>query len=767
MKRSKLFLARGLVVASLSLAGASIAGTPACTTVSLTLNPNDFSEAIGFERAERKAGPPPTEGAAPNLPEVVRLDVPNDPLLRGQRFRLRATSNVQDPFALNGALVEVVGADDYFDIALLEPLEQAPQGAGGPLQVELVATLDAADENTPGNTYEVRVALIDAATGQPGPFSDPQPLDVSEDEGIMCPADAACGAAVCGLDPRCATDCGVCAAGEACTYAGACEPSAACPAAADCSGRECGGDPICGASCGDCLSGSVCNFAGVCEPDGSTGTGTTGTPASCGDMVVDAGEDCDDGNASNEDACTNACTNAACGDLLVYASVEECDDGMQTASCDADCTLVSCGDMTANAAAGEACDDGNPTNADGCNIDCLVSNDALQVSAGFFHTCAVTDLNEVFCWGLGAQGRLGYGNANNLGDDESPGSAGPVDLAGNAITQVATGINHTCALDMGGNVYCWGAAASGQLGYGNTNVIGDNEAPGSVGPVPIGGQARKLALGANHSCALLTNDTVRCWGANNLGQLGQGNTTAIGDNEPASTAALVDVGMGLTVTDIDSQGDSTCVIRSDDSVLCWGRGAFGVLGNDDTQAIGDNELPSASGAVALGGPAVKVAVGGDHACAIRMGGSVRCWGRGNFGQTGYGITTNIADGTAPLDSIGDLALTGEVVDIAAGVSHTCAKRGGGELICWGNGANGRLGTGGTANIGDTAPVGDTDVVIPVGAVDEITLGDAHTCIRSGVGVQCWGAGIDGRLGYIATADLGDDEALESFGFAPL
>ncbi len=104
------------------------------------------------------------------------------------------------------------------------------------------------------------------------------------------------------------------------------------------------------------------------------------------------------------------------------------------------------------------------------------------------------DTGQVRCWGSGANGRLGYGNTNDIGDNELPGSVAPVDLGGQSAFAIAAGGSHTCALlatPLGflpsGQVRCWGLGLSGQLGYGNTNSIGDNEAPGSASPVNAGG----------------------------------------------------------------------------------------------------------------------------------------------------------------------------------------------------------------------------------------------------------------------------------------
>ncbi|MCA1678840.1 MAG: hypothetical protein LC777_07795, partial [Actinobacteria bacterium] len=160
---------------------------------------------------------------------------------------------------------------------------------------------------------------------------------------------------------------------------------------------------------------------------------------------------------------------------------------------------------------------------------------AERLDVGGTHSCAVLAELSVRCWGFSGDGQLGYGNTNAIGDNETPGSVGPVDLgAGRTAKAIGAGGFHTCAvLVEGATVRCWGSNVFGQLGYGNTNDIGDNETPGSVGPVKLGlgRTAQAITAGGGHTCAILDGGDVRCWGRAASGQLGNGNTIDIGDNE--------------------------------------------------------------------------------------------------------------------------------------------------------------------------------------------------------------------------------------------
>ena len=144
------------------------------------------------------------------------------------------------------------------------------------------------------------------------------------------------------------------------------------------------------------------------------------------------------------------------------------------------------------------------------------------------HTCALLDTGAVRCWGFAGDGELGYGNVNNFGDSETPSSAGDVFL-GAAALEVTAGSAHTCALLVNDEVRCWGFGANGRLGYGNAISIGDNELP--FGVVGLFGVATQLIAGGSHTCALLDTGAVQCFGANGTGQLGYANKIAIGDDE--------------------------------------------------------------------------------------------------------------------------------------------------------------------------------------------------------------------------------------------
>jgi len=168
---------------------------------------------------------------------------------------------------------------------------------------------------------------------------------------------------------------------------------------------------------------------------------------------------------------------------------------------------------------------------------------------------------------------------------------------------ISAGNGHTCAALDDGSVRCWGYAGNGRLGYADQKDIGDNEPPGSAGPVQLGGAARAISVGDAHSCAILDDGSVRCWGYGEGGRLGYGNQNDIGDDETPSAAGAVDLGPGRSAVAISAGGRHTCAQLDDGSVRCWGEGFAGRLGYCNEQSIGDDETPRMAGAVNLATPA--------------------------------------------------------------------------------------------------------------------------------------------------------------------
>lgn len=402
-----------------------------------------------------------------------------------------------------------------------------------------------------------------------------------------------------------------------------------------------------------------------------------------------------------------------------------------------------------------------------------------MLSTGALHTCALLDTGGVRCWGRGDRGQLGYASTEDLGDDDAPGLAMDIELGGRA-TQISAGDEHTCALMTTGGVRCWGYNGFGQLGYGHKRNIGDDETPLGSGEVSLGDTALQIAAGGLHTCALLQSGGVRCWGDNTAGQLGVGTTIDIGDDETPEGSKDVNLGVG-EVQQLVAGQVHTCVLMTNGSVRCWGRGTrpvdgavggYGQLGYGNTNNIGDDEDPADAGDVPVGGLVDFIAAGPASTCAVMAGGATRCWGRGEgttaFGQLGYPDKENIGDNEAPSE-VGDIDLPGVVAtQVSPSDLHSCVLDAQGGLRCWGFGGFGRLGYGNSDIIGDDEGPGSAGTIDVGAPVVEVQTGESHTCALTSAGrVVCWGLGNSGQLGYCNEANIGVVETPADIGPVPL
>ncbi|MBI4676690.1 MAG: hypothetical protein HY748_03835 [Elusimicrobia bacterium] len=401
---------------------------------------------------------------------------------------------------------------------------------------------------------------------------------------------------------------------------------------------------------------------------------------------------------------------------------------------------------------------------------------ALKVTAGTFHTCALLDDGTVKCWGDNSYGQLGLGDTSNRGD--GPGEMGAslpsVSLgAGRTASAIAAGTYHTCALLDNATVKCWGRNDYGQLGLGDNSTRGDG--PGEMGdnlpPVSLGTgrTAAAIATGSEHTCALLDNGAVKCWGRNGVGQLGLGDTSSrgggpgeMGDNLPP-----VSLGTGRTAMAIAAGYTHTCALLDNGAVKCWGYNGNGQLGLGDTSWRGDGpgEMGDSLPAVSLGTgrTALAIAAGGGHTCALLDNDAVKCWGQNEYGQLGLGDTSWRGDGPGEMgDNLPAVSLgAGRTASVVvAGAYHACALLDNGAVKCWGRNDGGELGLGDTSHRGDgPGEMGDSLPAVSLGTgrtAVAIAGGWYHTCALLDNGtVKCWGYNDYGQLGLGDTSRRGD------------
>jgi alpha-tubulin suppressor-like RCC1 family protein len=250
----------------------------------------------------------------------------------------------------------------------------------------------------------------------------------------------------------------------------------------------------------------------------------------------------------------------------------------------------------------------------------------VSLSAGEEHTCAISTDGSAFCWGRNGEGQLGDGTYYVVSQFLAQGSVmiTPVRVVGGLVFDALTaGAYHTCGIASGGQVYCWGANFSGQLGVDPALSI-------SVRPLPISNSFsfRSLSAGGNHTCGVTTDDSAYCWGDNADGELGDGTITPRGTPVPVAGR--------LTFASIASGAHHTCGITTIGEAYCWGGNAAGQLGNGGTSS---SALPIA---VAGGLHFSSLSAGGDFTCGMATDGYAYCWGKNDKGQLGDGTLTSRA-----------------------------------------------------------------------------------------------------------------------------
>ena len=316
-------------------------------------------------------------------------------------------------------------------------------------------------------------------------------------------------------------------------------------------------------------------------------------------------------------------------------------------------------------------DDGN-----GRNVPTLVNNangeKVKKISMGLFHSCAILENDSLACWGYNLDGQLGIGN--NI-DRKLPRllDLGPLRTA----KQISLGAYHTCALLDDDSLKCWGRNSSGQLGIGSTTK---KDTPTSVNVIPDGKTVKFVVAGYSHTCAILTDDSLRCWGSNSNGELG--------DNTVLTRTSSVNVALGKKVKTVSLGKSSSCAILVDDSLKCWGKNDYGELGINSTL---NTSLPTL---VDVGNETVKqISSTFNHRCAILKDDTLKCWGRNSFGQLGIGsISTRQNFPVAVF--LGDKL----VKQVSVGAYHTCAILSDDSLKCWGYGVDGQTGNEEKSNV---------------------------------------------------------------------
>ena len=354
--------------------------------------------------------------------------------------------------------------------------------------------------------------------------------------------------------------------------------------------------------------------------------------------------------------------------------------------------------------------------------------EANSISSGSVHTCALREDKTVWCWGSGVFGQLGAGYG--LGKS----SLTPTQVSGiTTASQISAQSLHTCAVLENQTIWCWGSGGNGELGNGSRVDILNT-------PTQVLGitTATSVSVGRFHTCAVLEDKTIWCWGDGENGKLGNGVDYDF--NEGSLTPVKV---LGVTTAISVSAGAfHTCTVLEDRTVWCWGSGFFGGLGNGVDYDFSEGSLTP----VKVSGitTALQVSVEVLHTCAVLGDQTVWCWGSGLFGRLGNGIDYDIDGGSSTPVKVSGITTA---LQVSVALGQTCAVLEDKTVWCWGEGANGKLGNG-----------SDADSLIPVQVsgittATSVSTAEEHSCaVLEDKTVRCWGKGVSGRLGNGSNAD---------------
>lgn len=455
--------------------------------------------------------------------------------------------------------------------------------------------------------------------------------------------------------------------------------------------------------------------------------------------------------------------------------------------------LPVCGDGIVDA--NEACDDNSADPA--VRSGCKNCDKVAKIVAGEMHTCAITHLGKLKCWGNNDNGELGQGHTDVVKDPQTI----PFIEIGR-VRDVALSLHRTCALLENGNVQCFGANSLDNDAYkdllGSPMIVSDvGDAPGEMRtPVNVFdfmGSVTKIVSGRYHSCALLKDGKVRCWGSNVNGRLGIGTVTPV----PAGGAGprVFDTAV-VFVDDIAASYDSTCARWhspggiANQGVYCWGLDVWadasaaeshGVLGLNvaSEYARGDDAGEMSAPALlptilpSTAHPVGAISGLGNGYCVLNANmPEARCWGQNNHGQLGRGSQTPWGAGEFNTDMLMltpiDVGMGFEITQIVAGRTHTCVVLTAGRLKCFGSDQFGELGLGRPPPMNKDQGLGDSsgemgnalpEVLLGSDEVKQLSLGLHSTCaLFQNDRVKCWGANQDGQTGVlpddIAVGDAG-------------
>jgi hypothetical protein len=315
-------------------------------------------------------------------------------------------------------------------------------------------------------------------------------------------------------------------------------------------------------------------------------------------------------------------------------------------------------------------------------------------SAGHLHTCAAKTDGTLYCWGCGGRGELGIGTLDHEYTPVQVKGVGGEGYLTN-VSSVSSGNEQTCAVTTNGTLYCWGDEQGLGVGDCGAYCTTPYQVKGVGGSGYLTGvsqvSVKGITISNNFICAVKTDGTLYCWGYNYHGQLG---IDTFGDSaEEPYPVQVKGVGGSGYLTDVSqvSLGDRhTCALKTNGTVYCWGANDIGQLGDNTTTERHTPVQVKGVGGVDYLTNVSQISLGYGHACALKTNGTVYCWGYNSSGQLGDNTTTNRYT-PVQVKGVGGVDYLTNVSQISTGDYFSCARKTDGTVYCWGDNDNGQLG----------------------------------------------------------------------------
>ena len=352
-------------------------------------------------------------------------------------------------------------------------------------------------------------------------------------------------------------------------------------------------------------------------------------------------------------------------------------------------------------------------------IDRPSYNIPIEIETGNDATCFIT-LNDVnYCQGTGSNGQLGYGSTG------SPTTPTKINHFEQPLKSLSMKNRHSCGIDYENSLWCWGYNNYGQLGIGNTNQYAERQEVTQDLTGKELGIVQQVDVGINeHSCAII-DFSAYCWGYNNNGQLGDSSYT--NRNRPTKVKAPDNA----RFTDLSLGAYHTCGIIENGSVYCWGYNNRGQLGDN---SIDNANIPNYTRIPGNKEKAIAITSGEHHTCALMDNNSIYCWGWNNYGQLGDGTYTN-----RNIPIISQINPTNDIVQISAGLRFTCALIENGSIYCWGYNDYNQIEGDESNELGSYIPNPYYVNITDNGNFASFDAGYTNVCaISKSSDIRCWG-----------------------------